>query len=463
MKAFLLVTLTLCVLPAQTRPRKSQTKAAPATKPAAKLDLFPVRNIQINGNRLLTAAQIQAAAALPLGEPVGKVDFDAARDRLLATGYFESVQFQFGPVGSTADAQYVATFTVVEVPSVYEMDFENLAVSTSEIEAALKVSNIFYGPKVPGTQVVLGFYTRQIEQFLASRNHPQRVVGELVQSGKNDFKILFRSAEPLPPVAHVTFTGNKAIASIILQNAINDVAFGSPFSKEHFRQLLDNQIRPLYEAKGMVRVAFPLFATEPAPKVKGVMVHVTVEEGPVYNLSKITLAGADPDYEEYVKIKTGTIANFDQINDALATVKNQMKRNGYLEVQGTLERQIDDKAKTVEVVAQMAPGPQFTMGKLTIEGLDLNSEPVVRKMWIVGEGKPFNAQYADYFLKRIREDGLFDGLGATKAVTARNDQTHVVDVTLLFGSSPKPKPKRRPGMMDEQPPDSTKPEPPPFN
>ena len=452
MKATLLLALTALLLPAQSaRPRTRRPAARPAAAVAPAPDKFPLRRIQIKGNKLLTTAQIQTVAGLPLDKPLGKADFDAARDRLLATGYFESVAFQFGPIAAPAQG-YEAIFDVVEVPSVYEVEFENLPVPTPEIEAALKSGNVFYGPKVPGTQLVLGFYTRQIEQFLAARNHPARVVGELVLAGKSDYKILFRSAEPLPPVAFVTFTGNKAIPAILLQNAINDVAFGTPFSKDHFRLLLENQVRPLYEAKGMIRVAFPLFVTEPAPKVKGVLVHVTVEEGPVYTLNKISLNGADPDYLEYLKIKPGSVADFDQINEALTNVKSQMKRNGYLEVQGTLERKIDDKAKTVEVTAQMVPGPQFTMGKLTIEGLDLNSEPVVRKLWIVEQGKPFNANYPDYFLNRIREDGLFDGLGSTKAVIQRNDQTHVVDVTLAFGSSPKPKPKRLPGIMDEQPP-----------
>ncbi len=449
MKATLLLALTALLLPAQSaRPRSRKPAAA---VPAPVPDKFPLRQIKIKGNKLLTTAQIQTVAGLPLDKPLGKADFDAARDRLLATGYFESVAFQFGPIAAPAQG-YEASFDVVEVPSVYEVEFENLPVPTPEIEAALKSGNIFYSPKVPGTQMVLGFYTRQIEQFLTARNHPARVIGELVLAGKSDYKILFRSAEPLPPVAFVTFAGNKAIPSILLQNAINDVAFGAPFSKDHFRLLLENQVRPLYEAKGMIRVAFPVFTTEPAPKVKGVLVHVTVEEGPVYTLSKISLNGADPDYLEYLKIKPGGVADFDQINEALANLKNQMKRNGYLEVQGTLERKIDNNAKTVEVTAQMAPGPQFTMGKLTIEGLDLNSEPVVRKLWIVEQGKPFNASYPDYFLKRIRDDGLFDGLGSTKAAIQRNDQTHVVDVTLAFGSSPKPKPKRLPGVMNEEPP-----------
>ena len=218
------------------------------------------------------------------------------------------------------------------------------------------------------------------------------------------------------------------------------------FSRDHFRQLLDHQIRPLYEAKGLVRVSFPMFTTEPAPKVKGVTVHVTVDEGPVYNTGKVQLAGVEADYNEYVKIKRGAVFNLDEINETLDTVKKQLKHNGYLDADGSEDRKVDDKKRMVDVTLVMVPGPQYTMGQLTIVGLDLNSEPVVRKMWNTAPGKPFNATYPDFFLKRIREEGLFDGLGTTKSSTAIDDKTHVVDVTLNFGSSPKPKPRKPPGM-----------------
>ena len=72
---------------------------------------------------------------------------------------------------------------------------------------------------------------------------------------------------------------------------------------------------------------------------------------------------------------------------------------------------------------QFETGPLFTLGKLTIEGLDLNGEPAVRKMWGVQENKPFNSTYPDYFLQRIREEGMFDGLGSTKA-TIKADPGH---------------------------------------
>ena len=255
------------------------------------------------------------------------------------------------------------------------------------------------------------------------------------------------------------FNGNKAIGATVLQNSINDVAFGTPFTKDNFRQLLDNQIRPLYDAKGLIRVKFPMFTTEPDPKVKGVIVHVTVDEGVPYKLHKVSITGAGDELLADAKLKPGNTVNFDEVNQGLDRVKTELKREGYMEVKASTERAIDDNNHTVDVVLQFDTGPLFTMGKLEIAGLDLNGEPAVRKMWGVGAGKAFNSTYPDYFLKRIREEGMFDGLGDTKATTKVDDITHVVDVTLAFGSSPKqaaPK-KRRRGEEEEEKPKITSP------
>ena len=62
------------------------------------------------------------------------------------------------------------------------------------------------------------------------------------------------------------------------------------------------------------------------------------------------------------------------------------------------------------------------------------------------DGKVFNPEYPDHFLDRVRSDGLFDGLGNTKADVKVNEATHVVDVTLTFGAedeTKKPRASRR--------------------
>ena len=51
------------------------------------------------------------------------------------------------------------------------------------------------------------------------------------------------------------------------------------------------------------------------------------------------------------------------------------------------------------------------------------------------EGKPFNADYPDYFLEQIREQGLFDGLGKTRSSVKVDEQNRIADVTLSFEAS----------------------------
>jgi outer membrane translocation and assembly module TamA len=98
-----------------------------------------------------------------------------------------------------------------------------------------------------------------------------------------------------------------------------------------------------------------------------------------------------------------------------------------------VERAIHDKDQTVDLTIQIDEGPQFSFGKLAIEGLDLNGEAAIKKLWGLQAGKPFDADYPDYFLNRVREEGIFDNLRKTKAVTKIDEQNHLVDVTLQFG------------------------------
>ena len=66
-------------------------------------------------------------------------------------------------------------------------------------------------------------------------------------------------------------------------------------------------------------------------------------------------------------------------------------------------------------------------------------------MWSVKPGDSFPDGYADYFLGKVKEEGLFDNLGATTAQKKVNAETHVVDVTLDFKGAPQQPKKPKTG------------------
>jgi len=429
---------------AQTTPRK-QPAAAPA-KPAIP-DKYPISKIVIKGNKNLPAEEIIAASGLKVGEAADKARFEEARKALEATGMLDSIGYQFEPAENGKG--YVATFTVDEVSPLYTVQFEGLNASRDDINKYLKSKEALYDGKLPPTTFIIDRYTHEIETYLASIHHAETIISNVVPSGSDAYYLVFRNGAPLPSIAEVSFDGNKAVLITDLEHAINDVAYGTPYSQYTFNLLLENQIKPLYEAKGYLGVKFLNVSTEPSKTVKGIVVHLTVDEGAIYKLTKVSLSGVTreetDDLGKLAKFKIGEVANFDDINEGVDRMKKQLIHDGYIHVESEIVRRMDDAAKTVGLLVKLTKGPQYHYGKLTIKGLDLDGEAQIEKLWTGKPGKPYNSEYAEFFLGKIKQDGLFDDLGDTKALKNVDDVKHVVDITLDFKAAPIKKDRKKGG------------------
>jgi outer membrane protein insertion porin family len=438
---------------AQTQPRTPAKKAAPAKASAAATEAppskWPIQSLTVEGNQAFTRERVLAAAGLKVGQLAGKPEFEAARDRLIASGVFETVGYRFEP---GPDKQgFVATFQVTEVQPLFPVDFEDLGVPAKEIAGVLAAKDpLFSTTHLPATKNVLDRYTAWIQDYLASKGNNEKVAARVTALTSDRFAIVFRPARGLPAVAQVTFMGNQVVPQSVLREAIHGVGIGAPYTEAGFREILNNAVRAVYEQRGRVRVAFPMVRAEPVKDVEGVHVFVQVDEGASYELGKVEIAGPSPvDPAVLLKtgdFKTGDVANFDKVNEGLERIRLAVRRAGYLQAKATGERRIDDEKKAVGVAVHIDPGPQYTMGKLTLVGLDLDGEAEINRMWSIKEGKVFNPEYPDHFLSIVREQALFDNLGQTKAEVKPNEATHVVDVSLNFaGEDEKKKPGRRGG------------------
>jgi outer membrane protein insertion porin family len=402
---------------------------------------WPIESLEIEGLRDYSRDHVLRVLGLKLRQVASPKDLQAAQERLNATGAFSSVAFRYGPAANRKG--YSVTFEVVEAEPKFPVQFEDLGVPAQDLQAALDHSDPFYGPTIPATVPLLARYSKTIEEALAAHGKPQKVVGKLEPDEKGRMIVFFRPVTGLPTIARVRFTGNSVVPSYMLENAMNTVAVGMRYSEPRFRQVLDLQLRPIYEAHGHVRVSFPALQTEPEKDVKGLVVTVKVDEGASYTLGAVQVTGTTLPPEELhklIKLKAGSPFNIDTIQALRAAVEQRMKRVGHMHVTSRIDRQIDDQAKKVNVTLRVEPGPRYTFGTLTIEGLDILTEPAIRKMWSMKEGQPYNAEYPQHFLDGVREDGVLDNLGETRAVPRQNDELHTVDVTLYFkGAPPKPK------------------------
>jgi outer membrane protein assembly factor BamA len=406
-----------------------------------------VQKLVVEGNHAYTAEQVLGVAGLKVGQVAGRPEFEEARDRLVATGAFETIGYKFE---SGEDKQgYVATFQITEVEPSFPVRFEELGVPDRDVIALLHGKDpLFSLLHVPATKVVMDRYVGLIQEYLATKNITEKVAAKVVPTTGDQFAMVFRPARNAPAVAAVTFSGNQVVPQGVLREAIAGVAVGAPYSEAGFREILSAAVRRVYEQRGRVRVSFPEIRSELTKEPEGVHVFVKIDEGESYNLGKVDIAPPTPvDPAALLKagdFKTGDVANMDKVAEGLEKIRLAVRHAGYLDVKVANNRKIDDGKKAVDVLVHVDAGAQYAMGKLTLVGLDLDGEAEINRIWTMKEGKAFNPDYPDYFLGRIKEQALFEGLGATKSDLKVDDKRHVADVTLTFkGEDPAKRPGRR--------------------
>ncbi|MBS1829880.1 MAG: hypothetical protein JST93_31560 [Acidobacteria bacterium] len=429
--------------PAKKRPAarpKPQPKAVTEAPAPAQPRTFPILSLTVVGNKIYPSEKILAVTGLKVGQPVVEKEFDAARDRLVACGYFESVGYQYKP---SADGMgFNASFEVKEVEQSYPVKFDRLAKPEKELLDVLAKSDPLFGEKVPGTAVLLAKYAKVLEAVAG-----EKVVGKVTAEGPNDLRIVFQPAKLPPSIAEVRFLKNEVLPQAVLQKAISGAAVGAVWEEKRFRQILDASIRPLYEARGRLRIDFPKVSAEPVQDVDGLRISVEVVEGEPYTLGDVKVDTETADERMLLRagnLKKGDLANFDDIKEGIERMRAVVRRNGYLQAKADVERHLDDAKKVVNLTVRIEPGKRYMFSRLNIVGLDILTEPAIRKMWALKEGQAFNPDYPETFLNRIREEMVLDNLGKTKSEVKLDEQALTADVTLYFSGQPPPPKKKFP-------------------
>ncbi len=107
-----------------------------------------------------------------------KSDFDNARNRLLATGAFESVGCEFKP--SVDNKGYDGLIEVVEVDQLYPYHFEELPLADDALRAELRKQEPILGDKIPATKEVLDRYVAALQSLLGKNlGEGVKVTGKL--------------------------------------------------------------------------------------------------------------------------------------------------------------------------------------------------------------------------------------------------------------------------------------------
>jgi outer membrane protein insertion porin family len=445
----LLATLTPLAAQKPVGDPAAERKSVAATSQAR----FPLRAIEIAGNDYYSSEAIIQLTGLKIGDMVTRDDFQRGLQRISDAGVFDSVEFRFGPL----EGGYKVIYTVRELGELYRFRADGFGVPAAEIEKLLAENVPLFGEKVPPTGTMVERIGKTLQEFWKAKGNDSEVIGRLVPTGQDEFEMLFQPETSIQTIAFVKFENSGVLSPLDLQRSFNQVAMGVPYSETRLQELLHYNVLPLYEEKGRMEVQFCPCQTEPDPETKGVQVTVHVEQGEEYSFGKFQFPASAPLTPELMasllKVKEGEPANMAKVRQGLVAMEDTLKRNGYMKALARHEQKLNTEQKTVDVEVLLQPGGQYTMGNLTITGLDVVTEPAVRKRWGIKKGEPFDGGYPTYFLEHVRD--MFDNLVKTDSKMKVNEDQKTVDVELIFvgsGEEKKPGEIQGPGDRTGSPP-----------
>src|SRR5215471_5550744 len=123
-----------------------------------------LREIHSDGQRVLTEAQIAALTGLQTGAQVGRAELQAAADKLVGSGLFSTVKYDF----KTRNEGVTLTFHVAEAPRLPAY-YDNFPwFGDSELNDAIRARLPFFNGTLPEGGSVVDDAADAIRQLLAS-------------------------------------------------------------------------------------------------------------------------------------------------------------------------------------------------------------------------------------------------------------------------------------------------------
>jgi len=367
----------------------------------------PLREIRADGVKSLPEPQVVTLTGLQTGVEVGKDDLQAAADKLVQSGLFAKVRYNFQ---SRTDGLLVI-FHVEEAPRI-PVYFDNLPwFADSELNDTIRTKLPFYDGTLPEAGRVVDQAADAMGQFLVTHGLQAAVEHQVVANpiGDGSVQQFHINAEALH-IAGVEFSDPALNSSQIVRQQLPEL-LGKPYSRTAIDMFLAEQILPTFLQRGFLRARLgpPEVRLTGNPNKKlpeQIPVYVPVNPGAVYHwkgvewsgnnvLSSITLTNS-------LGLKSGDVADGIGIEAGWDRVREEYAHRGYMQAKVEPAAVYDDAAHTVVYRVRIDEGKPFHFGSMVITGLSTNAERHLRDAWPIPTGQLFDKAKFEEFLTKLQ-------------------------------------------------------------
>jgi len=403
----------------------------------------PLREVHAEGAKILTEPQIISLAGLQPGSQVGKDDLQAAADRLIQSGLFAKVNFNF----LTRGGGVLVTYHVEESPRL-PVYFDNVPwFADSELADAIRKTFPYFDGTLPEGGAAVDRASDAVKELLSSRGLQAAVAHAVIPNPEADGSVQeFRIEGASVQIATLEFSDPSLLESKAVQQHLSEIR-GKAYSRMAIDLFLTEAIRPVYLQQGYLRVKLgpPEVRLTGNPNQKfpsKIPVYVPVVTGAVFRWREVHWTGntllSEFTLSNLLGMKSGDIANGMQMEDGWDRIREQYGHNGYLEAKLDPVATFDEQAHTVSYAVRIQEGIQYNFGKIVLTGLSLAAERKLYAAWPIASTNLFDKTKFEELLVKLQShrEQVFGELPVHYETVGHFLQTdpdkHSVDVLLDF-------------------------------
>jgi hypothetical protein len=363
--------------------------------------------IHSDGQKVLTEAQISALTGLQTGAQVGRADLQTAADKLVGSGLFATVKYDF----KTRTDGVTLNFHVSESPRVPAY-YDNFPwFGDSELNDAIRARLPFFDGTLPEGGAVVETAANAIRDLLATHKLDLPVQHQLTASPLTDGNVQQFSVEGAGlKILGLSFSDAALGSNPAVQQHLSEIV-GKPYSRTTIELFLAEQIRPVYWKQGYLRAKFGspevrLTGRPTAQLPEQLPVFVPIVAGDVYHVADAQWSGnnviSSIALGSYFGLKAGAVADGMEVEAALEKIREEYGRRGYLEANVQPETSFNEAAHTVSYKIAISEGAQYRMGGWVITGISTNGETRLRSQFPIASGDIFDKIKYEEFLTGLQ-------------------------------------------------------------
>jgi outer membrane protein insertion porin family len=379
----------------------------PALTQAPEATTAPLREVHVEGSKSLTEAQVVSLTGLQTGSQVGKNNLQTAADRLVQSGLFSKVNYNF----QTRDTGVLVTFHVEESPRL-PVYFDNIPwFADSELGDTIRKTIPYFDGTLPEAGAAVDQASDAVKELLSSRGLHVSIEHTVIANpiGEGNVQEIRIEGAALQ-ISKVEFDDPSLNMSKAVQQHLSEIQ-GKAYSRMAIDLFLTEAIRPIYLQQGYLRAKLGppevRLTGDPNQKLpEKIPVYVPVVPGAVFRWKEVHWTGntvvSEFTLNALLGAKPGDVANGMEMEEGWDRVREEYGHHGYLEARLDPVATYDDMAHTVSYAVSVQEGIEYRFGKMVLTGLSLAGERKLYAAWPIASTNVFDKTKFEEILLKLQ-------------------------------------------------------------